>query len=512
MAIYVFSLLVGYMPNGVDYAQGYRAKILRKFSYPVQYIFVEMPKRNDIIFYKGIGIKEEEMLSMHHYFLNHPSLRLLVNAQDKLKELKKSMRITDVIYRGMEIRLVRDSSVVATMVLASENQNCLSEIRYFNYDKLIRTEVYTDGLAYADYFVTAKSEQGLYAKKSRRIYYHKDGSVAYEQIFEGNRLWYLLPDGRILTKSEFIAEFVERLNVSERDIILIDRFAQFDYVQPVFLKKRAARMIAVMHAGHYFEEGESAYTVNFNQDYNYLMKYTEMVDIIVVSTQQQKEELVERLLKYGRCVPDIRVIPAGGVDRLRYPDGGRKPYSILSVSRVHMHKRIHWIIQSVIKAHQVNANISLDIYGSGNVNYMNAMKKMVEEHQAQSYIRFMGHCDMTEIYRDYELFMTASTFETFGLSVLEAISSGNAVIGLTVKYGSRLLIHPEENGYLIDFVPDIDSKDADRIINNMAGRIVKIFEDQKRLRKFQEYSYVIAEKFSTQIVEEKWRELLQEFL
>ena len=43
MAIYVFSLLVGYAPNGVDYAQGYRARILRKLPYPVRYIFAEIP-------------------------------------------------------------------------------------------------------------------------------------------------------------------------------------------------------------------------------------------------------------------------------------------------------------------------------------------------------------------------------------------------------------------------------------------------------------------------------------
>ena len=382
------------------------------------------------------------------------------------------------------------------------------EVHYFNQSKLIRTEVYTDRLAYADCFVTAKSGQGLYAKRTRRIYYHSDGSVAYEQIFEGEKFRYLFPDGRVLTKSEFIGEFIKKLALSEKDTVLIDRFAQFDYVQPLFQGRQKARMIAVMHAGHYFEEGESAYTVNFNQDYNYLMKYTGMIDIIVVSTQQQKEELAEKLSEYGRNIPDIKVIPAGGVDKLRQPDGEREPYSILSVSRIQTHKRIHWIIQSVIKAHQVNENISLDIYGSGSVDYINAMKKMVEEHQAGSYIRFMGHRDVTEVYKNYELFMTASTFETLGLSIMEAVSSGNAVMGLTVKYGSRLLIHPEENGYLIDFVPGHDGEEEDRIISDMAERIVEVFEDRERLKRFQECSYAIAEDFSSRMVEEKWMELL----
>jgi len=510
VAIYVFSLLVGYAPNGVDYAQGYRAGILRKFPYPVHYIFAEIPRRHDIDFYKGIGIREEEMLSMHHYFLNHSALQLTVKVKDKLEELEEALQITDIVYRGMEIQLMRNGSVAAAMVPASGNQDYLLEIHYFNQSKLIRTEVYTDGLAYADCFVTAESERGPYAKRTRRIYYHRDGSVAYEQIFEDEKFQYLFPDGRILTRSEFIAEFVRKLNLSKEDTVLIDRFAQFDYVQPLFQRGQKAKMIAVMHAGHYFEEGESAYTVNFNQDYNYLMRYTGMIDGIVVSTQQQKEELTEKLLEYGRSVPDIRVIPAGGVDKLRYPDGERRPYSILSVSRIQTHKRLHWIIWSVIKAHQKNDRISLDVYGSGSIDYLNALKKTVENHQAGSYIRFMGHKDVKEVYKDYELFMTASTFETLGLSILEAVSSGDAVIGLTVKYGSLLLIHPGENGYLIDFTPGHDSEEEERIIGDMAERIVEVFEDRERLEKFQERSYGIAEGFSAQIVEDKWGQLLQE--
>ncbi|MCM1231921.1 MAG: glycosyltransferase [Ruminococcus flavefaciens] len=508
MAIYVFSLLVGYAPNGVDYAQGYRAKILQKLPYTVRYIFAEIPGRRDINFYKSIGVKEEDMLSMHHYFLDHPTLQLSVKAVDKLEELKKSLNVNEVVRQGQEIRLVKDGAIAASMILAPENPEYLLEIYYFNQSKMLRTEVYTDSLAYADYFVTASSESGFYAKRTRRAYYYSNGSVAYEQIFEGDKIRYLFPDGRVFTKSEFIAEFIKKLNLSETDTVLIDRFAQFDYVQPLFQRKQAARVIAVMHAGHYFEPGESAYTVNFNQDYNYLMKYTGMVDVIVVSTRQQKEELAEKLQEYGRSVPEIRVIPAGGVDKLHYPDGERKPYSILSVSRIQTHKRIHWIIESVVRAHQINENISLDIYGSGSMDYINELKKTVEKYQAQSYVRFMGHQDVTEVYKNYELFVTASTFETLGLSVMEAISSGNAVIGLTVKYGSQLMIHPEENGYLVDFRPGHDSEEEDRIIDSMAEKIVEVFEDRERLRRFQERSYEIAGGFSTRMVEEKWRKLL----
>lgn len=130
---------------------------------------------------------------------------------------------------------------------------------------------------------------------------------------------------------------------------------------------------------------------------------------------------------------------------------------------------------------------------------------MVEKHQAQSYVRFMGHQDVTEVYKNYEVFLTASTFETLGLSILEAISSGTAVIGLDAKYGSRLLVHPEENGYLIDFEPG--NVEEEEIIDHLAEKMIEIFADSERLEKFHECSYEIAEGFSNRTVEDGWGEI-----
>ncbi len=506
--IYVFSLLVGYFPNGVDYAQGYRAGILRKMPCPVRYVFTELPEKKDVEFYKGLGIREEEMLSVHHFFLDHSVLKRTVKVQEKLEELKRNLGIKDVDVRGTEIRLMKDGTVAVSLIRNSEDGQYLSAIHYFHQCKLIRTEVYTDQVAYVDYYVTAKSEHGLYAKRTRRIFCHRDGSPAYEQIFKGDKSWYLFPDGRVLTKSEFFEEFAKRLYLSDQDIILIDRFAQFDHIQPLFRWKGEAKTFAVMHAGHYFEKGESAYTVNLNPDYNYLFKYSGMIHKIVVSTRQQKEDLAEKLSEYHCKLPDIIVIPAGGVDRLQRPDGGRKPYSMLSVSRIQAHKKINWMIESVIKAHQVNENISLDIYGSGSSDYMETLQNMVKEQKAQSYIHFMGHQDVTEVYKNYEVFLTASTFETLGLSILEAVSSGNAVIGLDAKYGSRLLIRPGINGCLLAVDLEHVDTEEDCLIDDLAEKVLDIFENQKLLEKFQKNSYKVAGEFFNQIIEKKWEEAL----
>ena len=119
VAVYVFSLLVGYKPNGVDYAQGYRAKILSKLTCPIRYIFAELPGRSDIDFYKSLGIPEEDMFSMYHYLLDHPTIRPTVRAKDKLAELMESMQLAAVDYHDSEIRLVKEAVSITPLTIFS---------------------------------------------------------------------------------------------------------------------------------------------------------------------------------------------------------------------------------------------------------------------------------------------------------------------------------------------------------------------------------------------------------
>lgn len=507
MAVYVFSLVVGYLPHGVDNAQGYRAQILKDFPGSIKYVFTDLPRKQDIDYYSRVGIHAEEMLSVHQYFTDARSLRSTVKTRDKLEELKKSLLYTDVKYLDNEIRLLKNGTVLATIMLDENEKDYCCGTQYFSTGKLIRTEKYMEGACYIEYYITAKSGVKSYAKLVRRTFCNCEGAVAYNQIFEGKKEWYLFPDGRILTKSQLLAEFVRKLNLTQQDTVLLDRSAQFDFVQPLFQFGNKARFISVFHSGHYFEKGEDTNRLYLNYEYYYWFKYTNHIDAMVVSTQEQKIELIEKLQEYGFSIPEIEVIPAGGIDCLRYPETDRRPYSLISVSRLDKRKKIDWIIRSVIKAHQMNPEISLDIYGRGNGEHTQYLQNIVSSNQAQSYIRFMGQVDVAEIYKNYEVFITASLWETLGLSMMEAVASGMAMIGLDVKYGNRLFIQPDVNGALVDF--DVSClNDEEKLITEMAKKIVDIFSDKERLEKFHQCSYKIAKNFFSEMIQKKWMNLI----
>ena len=129
MAIYIFSLLVGYVPNGVDYAQGYRARMLKKYTNSVKYIFTELPTREDVNLYRKAGIGVEQMLSIHQYFTDNHSLSLSVRVEDKLDELKESLQYTDTSREGTEIRLFRKGSVIASLLTDEMEPGCCHSIQ-----------------------------------------------------------------------------------------------------------------------------------------------------------------------------------------------------------------------------------------------------------------------------------------------------------------------------------------------------------------------------------------------
>ena len=126
-----------------------------------------------------------------------------------------------------------------------------------------------------------------------------------------------------------------------------------------------------------------------------------------------------------------------------------------------------------------------------------------------STIHFKGRCNLEKIYPHYELFASFSLWETFGLSLMEAVGDGLAMVGLDVRYGNRLFIHPDENGYLVDFDIETDYQNKDKLCERTAAAIVKIFEDDDRLKKFHENSYMIAEEYKEHVIESKWMQLIK---
>ena len=199
MSVYIFGQVKEYVLAKMDVTQVYSQELLGEFAQTAKYVSAEIPDQEEIGVYRKAGIDAGQVLNVYQYLTDNHTIVPSVEVSAKLVELKNSLQYTGVDYQDSEIRLIKDGYVIATVILDRTDKSCLWGICYFSYAKLLRMEIYTDGIAYINYYVTAKSEHGLYAKLTRRTFYNRDASAAYDQIFEGEKEWYLFPDGRRYT-------------------------------------------------------------------------------------------------------------------------------------------------------------------------------------------------------------------------------------------------------------------------------------------------------------------------
>ncbi len=511
MAIYVFNLLVGYYISGLDTAQGDRSHYFRKADYDVKYIFDTVPTYRELVVYHNMGIRIEEMLCAQLFMTDNYNLAGNSKVSDKLQELIDRFHISKTVEIGNSLRLYQGNQLMVSIERKEQKEFFYQISYYHNNGKLISTEWYGERLLYRDYFVTAEKQDGSkYAKKVKTSFVDKEGNIVYECLYDinGEEL-YVYPDGQSYSKTQWFNKFIQALKLSEKDIVFLERPSFNSYVQPLFQYGEQAKKVVVFHSGHYFERGEDTGSLYMNREYYYWFKYSEKIDVMVVSTEEQKRDVQEKLQEFSKNVPRIEVVPAGGLAAVGINNKDRKPFSLATVSRLVPSKKVEWVIESVIAARKMLPELTLDIYGDG--KHSSYLKNLVHQHDAEDYIHFMGHCDVREVYKDYEVYISASVFETLGLSVMEAIGSGNAVIGLDARYGNRLFIEDGKNGRLIKFSPeDIGNQERiNEIISDMAKCIVEVFSDEDMLRKYQEHSYQIAERFLNDKIEKRWLEVLE---
>ena len=310
MAVYMFAQTMKRMRDSVDVI---KKQLSEEMVSPVRYIFTTITELKDIRECEKSGIEAEQIVSMYQCFTDNHSLDCSVKAEDKLNELKSNLQYTYANRMADSVSLVKDGYEIAKMGLEDgENGKYCKEISYYNYTKLLRKEIYTSGIAHVDYYVTAKAEGRPYAKLTRRTFHNVDGSAAYDQIFEeGGKEWFVFPDGSIFTEEQLAAEFIKKLDLSERDMILLDDSVPKEFVQAIFAFGKAARIVILAYAG-YGAKGEDKHGLFAKRDYYEWFPYIELIDMMVVSTEKQKKDLMRELKLYHCKIPGIKVSSIDG--------------------------------------------------------------------------------------------------------------------------------------------------------------------------------------------------------
>lgn len=168
-------------------------------------------------------------------------------------------------------------------------------------------------------------------------------------------------------------------------------------------------------------------------------------DLISVPSEAIKRELIN----HGFTKP-IKVISNGILLDKFVPKKRRsaKHIKLLHVGRISYEKNIDIIIKSfniLLKRHPF---LTLTIVGDGPA--LNSLKDMVKKLDMTANIRFTGnmpHNKLCGIYNQHDIFLTASTMETQGLVILEAMACGMPIVGVN-RYAIPDLVLHKKNGFI----------------------------------------------------------------
>ncbi|RXK17628.1 accessory Sec system glycosyltransferase GtfA [Macrococcus sp. DPC7161] len=495
MTIYNINLGIGWASSGVEYAQSYRAELLRNLNTEIKFIFLDFINSENIQTYtENIGFKDEEIIWIYQYFTDvkiHPSTYTL---EEVYKNYNISQPKTVTTEKVVQVFLEGNHTYLKCY-LKNKNENIVDRVDVIVQNKLIRKDFYTYTKICSEYYAPNEG-----AKLYMRQFFNEDGTIAYREHINKEESMFEFDSQKLYSKQEFVAYFMQCLNLTNKDIVILDRGK--GVAQSVIQNKGESKLGVVVHAEHFSENNTSDQVILWNNFYEYQFMNHQEVDFYITATDRQNERLKTHFKKYLNVQPKIYTIPVGSLKHLQNSQK-RKPFSMITASRLAKEKHLDWLVLATVRAKQSLPDLSLDIYGEGSQRQM--LTDLIRAHKAESYIQLKGHVHLESIYPNYEVFLSGSTSEGFGLTLMEAIGSGLGMIGLNVEYGNPTFIQHDVNGKLIDYHRDQDNTET--VVRKLADAVIDLFTNHKD---YHDVSYKIAEDFLSDKTVQKWATLVRE--
>ncbi|UTG99925.1 accessory Sec system glycosyltransferase GtfA [Macrococcoides canis] len=497
MTIYNINLGIGWASSGVEYAQVYRASMLRNLKQDAKFVFLDFINSENIQTYtENIGFKDDEIIWLYQYFTDIKIAPTSYTTKDLMKTINAPA--TNIVIKGkIKTIYLGSEHTYVRCFLKNQNEDIIDRVEYVVNHKLIKKDFYTYTKLCTEYYAPDNG-----AKLYMRKFYNEDGTIAYREYIDKEDNLFEINDEKLYSKQEFVAYFMKSLNLTAEDIIILDRGK--GVAQPIIQNKGKSRLGVVVHAEHFNETNTNENIVLWNNFYEYQFQNHRHVDFYITATERQNQKLASQFKHYLKVEPKIYTIPVGSLKRLS-KHSSRRPNSLITASRLAKEKHLDWLILSVVKAKSEIEDLTFDIYGEGSQRQM--LDNLIRKHNASSYIKLKGHVHLETVYHQYEVFLSGSTSEGFGLTLMEAIGSGLGMIGLNVEYGNTTFIKHMENGILVDYVHDQD--DSNEVVEKLSRAIVEIFTADMN---YEAASYKIAQAFLTERIEEKWHMLIEEVL
>jgi alpha-1,3-mannosyltransferase len=149
------------------------------------------------------------------------------------------------------------------------------------------------------------------------------------------------------------------------------------------------------------------------------------------------------------------------------------PGLLVGIGRVSPNKGVDRLIHAVAEVRKTRSDVQLIWAGPDEEGRIEQLRSLAQRAGVGDFIRFTGRVDAAELERllsRANLFVSSASYEGYGLSTIEAMSSG------TVPVVTRVGIHPNvirngQNGFLVDGDPSLFADGVREALNLSPGAL-----------------------------------------
>lgn len=325
-----------------------------------------------------------------------------------------------------------------------ENHNYyghISRVQYFSFEEnKVRQEVFYDkkGAAFLNFWHEPST-----GKISRITHFGSNNEVLSETTGDAvpHKLHWL---NSVINESDSETVVISDTRTTDELLVKLDN--------P--LAKRALRP----HSNHLRNPDDPSSELNKRN--RYAVENTGNVDALIVLTEKQKNDIVNRFGHedkvfvipnyYEVNVPKIRGVRSLVANVKHYSGQNERDMSKVSiVSRFSSVKNIDHTIKAFESVVREVPEARLEIWGSGDKK--EEYRDLIESLDLEKNVFIKGYTQNPEkIYQDAALSVVTSNAEGFSLSVMESMANNTPVVSYDIRYGPSDMIEDGVNGFLIE--------------------------------------------------------------
>lgn len=465
--------------SGVEHAEFYRAKLFKSEKIPYKFLFVDLiPNLHEAM--KKWNLKTNEVINMWEYLVFGNQL---LKGKFSVNKKHHSELVIDQTNTNRERSITTSSGlrIVQNIVKFPDESNKILMV------SVARTRIYdAENNCLKISFENIRDKHQTTKITNIHVYDFEGKHLLFANEVDLRRFFFEKVDSFFGKQSNFI---IDRDEMSE--------VALFNNRIP------NSKIIEVIHADHLSDRNDPEFPL-WNNYYEYLLTHLDFVDRVIVATKLQKRDL---LIDFPNYENKFWVIPVGGVrDNSVIPYNGHKNllFRVITMSRLASEKHIDLDIKAVCVLHKMGYKITLDIYGQGGEKA--ALQKIIEDEKARDYIKLKGLTDNSEnIYPKYDVFISASFSEGFGLTYIEALNAALPVVTFKARFGALELIRNNINGFLQDYKRGDDNFNKKQLVEGLLK-----LQDKSTYERIRSNTVDSVKSFQDHVIAKKWRDLINE--